>query len=133
MIRKSVAVSILITGLLFFMIGASAHHGGAAYNGDEMVTLMGAVTKFEFVNPHVLIYIAVTKENGDVVEWSGELTSPNRLARMDRGANVKWSKDILRPGDKITLSGNPARNDAPSMRVTSVIDANGVVIIGGTN
>ncbi len=117
--------------LLLFSVGASAHHGGAAYNGDETMTVVGAVTKFEFINPHVLIYIAVTDDAGKIVEWSGELTSPNRLARMERGSAVQWSKDILQPGDEITLSGNPARSGAPSLRLRTVIDSHGVVLVGG--
>ena len=73
-------------------------------------TVTGKVSKFHFINPHVLIYIEVEDESGGVVEWSGELTSPNRLARMERGSTTSWSKDILQTGDEITLSGNPARS-----------------------
>ncbi len=133
MIRKIISVALCAAGPLFFSSGAWAHHGGAAYETDKSITVTGAVTKFEFINPHVLIYIAVTNDDGEVVEWSGELTSPNRLARMDRGATVQWSKDILRPGDEIVLSGNPARSGAPSLRLRRVVDANGVAIIGGND
>ncbi len=133
MIRKIVSVALFAAGPLLFSNGVWGHHGGAAYDGDKTTTVTGAVTKFEFINPHVLIYIAVTNDSGEVVEWSGELTSPNRLARMDRGAAVQWSKDILRPGDEIVLSGNPARSGAPSLRLRTVIDANGVAIIGGND
>ncbi len=133
MIRKMVSVSLSIIGLLFFAGGAWAHHGGAVYDETETITVTGAVTKFEFINPHVLIYIAVTEENGDTVEWSGELTTPIRLARMDRAGAVTWSKDILQPGDEITLSGNPARSGAPSLRLRRVIDSHGVALIGGAN
>ncbi len=133
MIRMMVSVALLAAGPLLFASGAWGHHGGAAYDSDKTTTVMGAVTKFEFINPHVLIYIAVTNDDGEVVEWSGELTSPNRLARMDRGATVQWSTDILRPGDEIVLSGNPARSGAPSLRLRTVVDANGVAIIGGND
>jgi hypothetical protein len=133
MIRKIVSVSLSITGLAFFASGAWAHHGGAAYDGSETITVAGAVTKFEFINPHVLIYIAVMEEDGDAVEWSGELTTPLRLARMGREGVVQWSKDILQPGDEITLSGNPARSGAPSLRLRRVIDSHGVALIGGDN
>ena len=133
MIRKLVSVALFTAGPLLIASGAWAHHGGAAYETDKTITVTGAVTKFEFINPHVLIYIAVTNENGEVVEWSGELTSPNRLARMDRGSSVQWSKDILQPGDEIDLTGNPARSGAPSLRLRTVIDANGVAIIGGND
>ena len=126
-IRK---VLLTIAGVLLAANVVQAHHGGAAYNNDESVTVTGAVTRFEFINPHVLIYIAVAGDDGEVVEWSGELTSPNRLARMERGSTVQWSKDLLQPGDEITLSGNPARSGAPSLRLRSVVDSQGVVLVG---
>ncbi len=133
MIRMMVSVALFAAGPLLFASGAWGNHGGAAYETDETITVTGAVTKFEFINPHVLIYIAVTNDDGEVVEWSGELTSPNRLARMERGSTVQWSKDILQPGDEIVLSGNPARSGAPSLRLRTVIDADGVAIIGENN
>ena len=116
--------------LLVVMAGASAHHGGAAYDGSETVEVVGKVTRFEFVNPHVLIYAIVTGEDGNAVEWSGELTSPNRLARSER-STVRWHKDIFQPGDDITLIGNPARSGAPSLRLQEVLNADGVKMIGG--
>jgi hypothetical protein len=131
MIREIVRVLSLSTVLLAAASAASAHHGGAAYDGSATTTVTGAVTKFEFINPHVLIYIAVTDDDGNTVEWSGELTSPNRLARMERGSTTPWSKDILQPGDVITLSGNPARSGAPSLRLRTVIDSNGETLVGG--
>lgn len=130
MARKISTLFAVFSGLMVTGIGAWAHHGGAAYDGSQSVTMTGAVTRFEFINPHVLIYIEVTDDNGDAVEWSGELTSPNRLARMGRGSAAQWSKDTLQPGDEITLSGNPAQSGAPALRLRRVVDANGVVLIG---
>ncbi len=130
MLTRISKVSFAIAGVFLAAASVQAHHGGAAYDSDESVTVTGAVTKFEFINPHVLIYIAVTGDDGEVVEWSGELTSPNRLARMERGSTVQWSKDLLQPGDEITLSGNPARSGAPSLRLRSVVNAEGAVLVG---
>ncbi len=130
MLTRIRQVSFTLAGVFLVAAVTQAHHGGAAYDSAESVTVTGAVTRFEFINPHVLIYIAVTGDDGDVVEWSGELTSPNRLARMERGSTVQWSKDLLQPGDEITLSGNPARSGAPSLRLRSVVDSEGVVLVG---
>jgi ribulose-5-phosphate 4-epimerase/fuculose-1-phosphate aldolase len=116
--------------MLIFSAGLSAHHGGAAYDTTKNVSVTGRVTDFQFINPHVLIYVEVEGEDGEVVEWSGELTSPNRLARSGRGATVQWHREILKPGDVIELGGNPAMNGAPSLRLLKVVDANGVVLIG---
>ena len=127
--KSRVSGVLLVSWLLAVMAGASAHHGGAAYDGSETVEVVGTVTRFEFVNPHVLIYANVTDEEGNTVEWSGELTSPNRLARSQRSA-VRWHKDIFQPGDDITLIGNPARSGAPSLRLQEVLNGDGVRMIG---
>jgi hypothetical protein len=125
-------LSISFAGLLMFASASLfAHHGGAAYDSRETITVTGEVTNFQFVNPHVLIYIAVTGEDGEVVEWSGELTSPNRLARMAEPGSVRWHKEILKPGEVIELTGNPAVSGAPSLRLHKVVDATGRAIIGG--
>ncbi|MDG2087257.1 MAG: DUF6152 family protein [Arenicellaceae bacterium] len=127
---RSKFYSFVMAGILCFSIDALAHHGGAAYDASLSKTVTGKVSQFHFVNPHVLIYIEAEDENGELVEWSGELTSPNRLARMERGSTTSWSKDILKPGDEITLSGNPARSGAPSLRLRKVVDSNGEVLVG---
>ena len=121
--------TLLVGSALLVTSGALAHHGGAAYDGATTVEVVGKVTRFEFVNPHVLIYANVTDDEGDTVEWSGELTSPNRLARSER-STIKWHKDIFQPGDDITLIGNPARSGAPSLRLQEVLNADGVRMIG---
>ena len=120
---------VVASGMLMFSASAWAHHGAAAYDSDTTMEVIGKVTRFDFVNPHVLISIAVTGEDGNVVEWSAELTSPNRLARSER-STVKWSKDILQLGDEITLIGNPASNGAPSLRLLEVVDPDGRGLLG---
>ena len=106
---------------------AAAHHGAGVFEPEKKVTVVGTVTDFQFVNPHVLVYITVTADDGKEVQWGGELTSPNRLARM--GGPVKWHKSILKPGDRITMEGHPARNGAPAMDITKIVDAQGAVLI----
>ena len=121
---------------LSFLVSAdlSAHHGAAVYDTSEVVTVKGAVTQFRFVFPHTLIYIAVTSDDGETVEWSGEMTTPNRLARGIGPGGVThapgWTNDTLKPGDVIELTGNPARNGAPSLRLISVYNADGVALAG---
>ena len=132
---KSNVFTILLIGASMASMSVSAHHGGSFYDVTNSVTVRGTVTEFRFVNPHVVIVIAVENDDAELVEWSGELTSPNRLARAASGGGatntIHWSRDILAPGDEIELTGNPARNGAPSMRITKVVDANRVALLGG--
>ena len=106
---------------------AFAHHGAGVFEPEKKVTVSGKVTDFQFVNPHVLVYMTVKGSDGKDVQWGGELTSPNRLARDERA--VKWHKEILKPGDTITMTGHPARNGAPMMDILKIVDAQGTVLI----
>lgn len=123
------ALAVLVTAPL------AAHHGAALYDQSKTVTVTGTVTQFRFVNPHVLIFANVTGQDGKTVEWSGELTSPTRLARGEEAGGVRWTRDIIKPGDKITLTGSPARNGAPALVLRQVVAGNGRVLVGdaGTN
>jgi hypothetical protein len=105
----------------------SAHHGAGLFEPEKTVTVSGTVTDFQFVNPHVLVYVSVKGDGGEDVSWGGELTSPNRLARMN--GSVKWHKSIIVPGERITMTGHPARNGAPAMNITKLVNADGAVLI----
>jgi hypothetical protein len=105
----------------------AAHHGAGVFEPEKKITVAGTVTDFQFVNPHVLVYLDVKGDDGKDVQWGGELTSPNRLARDARA--VKWHKSILKPGDSITITGHPARNGAPMMDILKIVDAAGTVLI----
>jgi len=105
----------------------AAHHGAGVFEPEKKVTVEGTVTDFQFVNPHVLVYMTVKGDGGKDVQWGGELTSPNRLARDAR--TVKWHKEIIKPGDTITMTGHPARNGAPMMDILKIVDAQGTVLI----
>ena len=127
---KLAAFISIAAGSLLVSTELSAHHGAGVYDLAKTISVTGKVTQFHFINPHVLIYIAVTDEDGSELEWSGELTSPNRLARMSQNG-VQWHKDLLKVGDRITLTGNRARNGAPSLRLSTVRDAHGTALVGG--
>jgi hypothetical protein len=98
---------------------AFAHHGTANYDTNKSVTVKGAVTKFDFINPHVTIAVDVKDDKGKVVNYQGALTSPNRLTR------IGWSKDTLKNGDVISISGFPAKSGAPEIWIQKVVLANG--------
>jgi hypothetical protein len=124
---KQIVVALCV--MLGAALPALAHHGAGLFEPEKLTTVTGTVTDFQFVNPHVLVYLNVKSSDGKEVRWGGELTSPNRLARMN--GDVKWSKDILKPGDTITMTGHAARNGAPAMDITKIVDAHGVVLIEG--
>jgi hypothetical protein len=81
---------------LFLSVPAVAHHGfDTEYDANKKLKLNGVVTKVEWLNPHMRVYIDVTDANGKVSNWNLELTSPNTVRRQGWGP-----KDLL-PGEKV--------------------------------
>jgi len=85
-----------------------AHHAFAAdFDINQPVSLTGAVSKIEWVNPHSWIHIDVKGSDGKMVTWAIETVGPNALFR--RG----WKRDTLKIGDTIVVDGFKAKNGQP--------------------
>ena len=111
---KLVAPLAMILGLFLLQGSALAHHGTSAYS-TQVVTMKGTVTSFEFMNPHTEIRVDVTDASGHRTSWLCEAGSLNFLVR--RG----WSKNSMKPGDVVTIMGNPLKTGAPNLRLTKVV------------
>jgi hypothetical protein len=109
----------VLFGLLLVSGPMYAHHGASPYDSSKLTTVKGIVTGFEFINPHVEIYVEVKDDKGKVEKWVGEANSPNVLTRHG------WSRDIIRPGDQITVIGNRAKNGTFMLRLQKVVLADG--------
>jgi hypothetical protein len=114
-----VAALAMLAGFLFVSLPVSAHHGASPYDTTKLTTLKGTVTEFKFINPHVEISVAVKDDKGKLETWVGEANSPNVLSR--RG----WSKDIIKPGDQITVIGNRGKNGSLTLRLQKVVLSTG--------
>ena len=105
--KRLVTFVALAISLLAMCTTAFAHHGTAAYDENNPVTLKGTVTEFVWANPHCLIKFSVQDGKGNSVNWVSEALSPGKLARDG------WTRNILKPGDKITITVSPAKDGKP--------------------
>jgi hypothetical protein len=103
----------LVSGPLF------AHHGNAAYDETTPVRIKGTITKFDWANPHVYIYLDVKDIDGTVTHWSVESLSPERMTRMG------WTKDSVKPDDHVTIDLSAAKNGTPVGYLTKLVFADG--------
>jgi len=115
-----------LVGLCLALVPAAwAHHSQSEYDLRSKVEVAGTVSKLEWKSPHAWIYVDVTNEKGEKVNWHFELPSPNTLMR--RG----WTRDSLKPGDRITVVGAPARNFPAIGIANSIKDGNGKPLFTG--
>jgi len=97
-----------------------AHHGEANYNTDNIVSVQGTVTEFQFVNPHVQISLDAKNDKGETEKWIGEARSPAMLSRYGG-----WDRNTIKVGDVITLSGHRTKNGTFFMRLVKIVKADG--------
>ena len=122
--RTGLLAALALLPVALAMAPAAAHHANSAFDREATITVSGTVTRWQFINPHVGIWIEAADENGEVREWTGEFQSVQDLYRL-----FGWNKDTFQPGDPVTLIGNPDRRpDHHSMWVEGVIFADGTEV-----
>ena len=127
-IRAALVAS--IASVLAAALPTYAHHSfPAQYDETQPVELMGTVTRVEWTNPHIFIYIDVAdEESGEVVNWALEMGGPNSLLRLG------WKRDSLKPGDEISVEGSLARDGSPLANAETIImTATGQRMLAGSS
>ena len=101
---KRVLVAALACVALGVCAHAWAHHSFAAtYLEDQSVTIEGRLVQFLLRSPHSFVHVMVEEPDGSMARYVVEWGSPAQLAG-------EVSRDTLRPGDRVIISGNPGRN-----------------------
>ena len=97
-----------------------AHHSFASeFDANQPISLKGAVTKVEFINPHSWIHIEVTNDDGTKSAWEVEGGTPNTLFR--KGIN----DNTLPVGTAIAVDGYRARDGSNRMSGRDITLADG--------
>jgi hypothetical protein len=107
---------------------AAAHHSFAAeFDANKQVTLQGVVTKLEWQNPHIWVYLDVKDEHGAALPWQCEGGAPNTLTRNG------WSKDSLKFGDQVTIEGFLAKDGSRTCNARVVKLPDGRNVFAGSS
>jgi hypothetical protein len=114
-------------GMALIATNASAHHSTANFDYTKTVVLSGTVKQFQWTNPHSFIQVLVPDGKGGSVEWSVESGSPALERRLG------WSPEMIKQGEKVSVSIAPVRSGAPSGTLRQITLSNGKVLYGPGN
>jgi len=81
------------------------HHSFAAFYAEgETVSVEGQVVEFEYRNPHAWVHFEARDKDGRVQRIAAEWANPGRLSQQGIG------KDMIKPGDRVIVTGSPSHN-----------------------
>ena len=122
--KKLLRFAILVAMLYMLAAPLFAHHGrGATYDMKKRVTLKGSVSRVDWRNPYVVIYMDVKDADGKVTTWGFENAGVSQLAQEG------YNRNTLKIGQEITAVVNPAANGGATAIVVKVILADGKEIM----
>ena len=113
--------------LLLTALPAATHHSRSMFDRERSITIQGVVAQYEWANPHVYLHVEMQSDSGEPVVWALELGSTTEMRR--RG----WSGDLLMPGDRVSVQGNPARETGRNLALVTLVQRAGVTLLDRAN
>jgi hypothetical protein len=103
--RTKINLALAAAAALFCSLPLVAHHAvSAEFNSDKVITLKGVVSKVDWVNPHIFIYLDVKDESGKVTTWRLQSVPP----MFFKGSGL--TKEKLLDGSEATVTAYPAKD-----------------------
>ena len=100
------------SGFLSLILALAMHHSIAGvYDSNRQVTIEGVIAEFHFVNPHPFVVLDANNER-----WKLEMDNLSELIE------VGMTKFTLKPGDRVVVSGKPARSTPPQSLYVMKLD-----------
>jgi len=117
-------------GIILASAPIVAHHAFSAdFDINKPVKIQGIVTKVEWTNPHVWMYVNVKDETGKVTNWGFEMGAPHQL--QGRG----WTRELVQLGDELIVEGSRTKDGTPRMngRVVTMVKTGQRLGTAGSN
>jgi hypothetical protein len=100
---------------VFLSLPSLAHHNyRLRFDYDTSVTMTGVVTKFDWKNPHIEIFMDITDELGNVTNWTMPTMAPGVANRLG------ITPETVQTGDTLIVMGALARNGTDEIRARTM-------------
>lgn len=115
-------VQLAVIALIGITAPVKAHHSFAMFDKSRLVNVKGAMSRLEWTNPHVYLFVQAAGADGVAKEYAIEAASVNILSRWG------WKANTLKVGDTISVSFYPLKDGRPGGLLDSVTLPNGRVM-----
>ncbi len=120
--KKIICIFLLV--IQFISIEIHAHHSFTAeFSAERVIELSGVIQEVWFKNPHVRYLLQVEDEDDKNVTWDLRGSPVVWLARKG------WTKDRIKKGDEITVSGYPGHDGKKMLSIIEVKLSDGSTLI----
>lgn len=125
--RTFCSMFLAAAGFLALGMPLAAHHSVTAeFDTSKSFTVSGTITKLEWVNPHIYMYVDVKDDKGTVTPYSFESGPPGNLRRTG------VLRTMFNVGDVVTIDADVAKDGSKHLgHLKAVHFADGHTIVFG--
>ena len=112
--------------LLLIAFPVAAHHSMLGlFDFKQRFTRSGTVTKLEWTNPHIYLFVNAQGDDGQMESWAFEGPSPVYFRRRDDVSKSDFQNAV---GKSVTVDASRARNGSRSGLIRMVTLPDGKVV-----
>jgi hypothetical protein len=123
----SYKISAFFTFVVLLAVGPVwAHHNNVRFDPGKRVTLTGTLSRLDWRNPHIYMYMEAKNDRGQVETWSLECQPPNFFA-IRKVSKTDFEKIL---GQTVTAEFSPARDGSSNGLLWRITLPDGRVVAG---
>jgi hypothetical protein len=102
---RKICLALAAAASLACALPSFAHHAvSAEFDAAKVVTLKGTVSRVDWVNPHIFVYVDVKDDSGKITTWRLQSAPP----MFFKGSGL--TKEKLLEGGEATVTAYPAKD-----------------------
>jgi hypothetical protein len=121
---RSIAGAVLVCLGLYGSVSLRAHHSAVLFDLSKTVTLSGTMTRLDWRNPHIVVFVNVKTDAGGVEAWEFETGAPSWF----KGRSVTKSDFEQAVGQPVTLVAVRAKDGSSYGYLYKITFADGISV-----
>ena len=121
---RAIAGALLLCCCLLGSVSLRGHHSAVLFDLSKTFTLSGTMTKLDWRNPHIAVFIDVKTDAGRVEAWEFETGAPSWF-RQRNMSRIDFEKAI---GQPLTLEAVRAKDGSRYGYLYKIAFADGISV-----